>query len=173
MITYAPFPAQAAFGFTPQQMARLDQRYATPELWPADPSQLVQDSALLLSAHVGVQIGPRRWEGRPDLTSPAPLMPEADWEQLLGLRAPAQTVQPTTLSRRLQDGAGVVYTFGPQYIRAFRLGDDIDLLELDFLQEDGFPGIHLLRGAALGPDGRLRLWRCELGHVASTPSRPR
>lgn len=166
MVIYAPVPAEAAFGFTPQQMGTLDQRFLQSDRWPADPALLIQDSALLLNAFITVRQGTRAWEGRPDQPHVTPRLPEDDWAAQYGLPdSPAREMTSADLPTLLGNEAGVIYTFSGQVVRSFRLRDELDRLELDFLRGDGWPGVHLIRGHALGRRGELQLWRCDLRGV--------
>ncbi|MFB9991492.1 hypothetical protein ACFFLM_05855 [Deinococcus oregonensis] len=176
MIVYTPLPLQAAFSFTPAQMARLDRRFAALEDWPPEPGLLVQESAALLNAHLRVVTPRGEWEGSPEAPTTLPPLTEAEWEEQTALGGvPRRPLYGADLSTLLDEVSGVVTTFRlapgdpgdgpPRLSRRYRLWDEWDRLELEYLLLDGCPGVVVLRAHKLEDCGTMSVQRYQAERI--------
>ena len=169
MILFTPVPPELTVEHTPEQMARLDRRFAQQGRWPADPTLLVQDSAALLNAHLIVRTRHGEWRGDPLCPAPSEGLTEVAWQAALMLDStPTVHVGAAHLTALKSWTAGVVTVFtgpsagtAPRVARVLNLSTFIDRLELEFLLEGGLSGVPVLRAHRLEPGGRLTLWRME------------
>ena len=161
-ILFTPFPPQLSMTFTSAQLARLDRRFACPELLPLDLSLLVQDSAALLSAALSVRTEQGRWAGHPEEASVLPSVDEATWERhllLTGRAAHVCSVEEAGFLRDWTDGLVYLFCGGTRLRRRLNLGLFCDRMEVDFLLSEQCLGVKVLRAHRLEADGTLTLWR--------------
>jgi hypothetical protein len=112
MISYTPVPPQLTLEYTLTQMARLDKRFARPELWPSDPTLLVQDSARLLGAHLHLRSAQGDRYGDPLAPASAEAMTEPEWRTALCLETvPTLHLSVSHLSALTTWTSGVITLF--------------------------------------------------------------
>uniref|UniRef100_UPI002869B0B2 hypothetical protein n=1 Tax=Deinococcus sp. TaxID=47478 RepID=UPI002869B0B2 len=112
-ILYTPLPPQLSVTLTPPQMARLDRRFACPEILPSTLGLFVQDCAALLGAALTVCTENGMWSALPEDTSNVSGLDERELERQLGL--PTASAQKCSMdeAKFLADWtAGLVYVFG-------------------------------------------------------------
>lgn len=169
MILYTPVPPQLTVEYTPVQMARLDKRFAWPELWPSDPALLLQDSARLLGAYLNLRTSQGDWKGDPLAPANAEALTETEWRRALCLETvPTLHLGAAHLNALTSWTAGVVTLFTaadanlpPRLSRVLNLSNFFDRLELEFLLERHDLDVRVLRAHRLGAAGRMTLWRAE------------
>lgn len=179
-IEFAPRPVQFVCDFTPDQMARLDLRFAhVDELARRGTLGLVAgDSAALLDAHLTVRhagaelrVAPDTAQSLIDPNAPSWLgASEAELAWLLGfdlVGGSSVQLDPDVFTSRLASWReGVVYALrrrtpigAPVVTRRLNLSCFMDWMELEFLVREEFHEMDVIVAYHLGDHGTLRVLR--------------